>query len=108
MRMRCFLSSITHVWKEINKMKKKRKSYAFAVLLVSLLLPAVCMLPTRSKYIAYSKEKRGVVRANKILWEKRFNDGAGVVFVTAMLWIFFVVPMVMVREGCMDNSNSQS
>ena len=83
-------------------MKKKRKSYAFAVLLASLLLPTVCMLPMRSKYNAYTKEKRELVRANKILWEKRFNDGAGVVFVTAMLWIFFVVPMVMVREGSME------
>ncbi|MCK5843620.1 MAG: hypothetical protein KAG97_02860 [Victivallales bacterium] len=79
-------------------MRKKRKSHAFAVLLASLLLPAVCMFPMRSRYIAYTKEKRENIRMNKILWEKRFNDGAGVVFVTAMLWILFVVPMVMVRE----------
>jgi hypothetical protein len=80
-------------------MKNKRKSYAFAVLLVSLLLPSLCMFPGRSKYIAYTEERRENVRANKVLWEKRFNDGAGVVFVTAMLWILFVAPMVLIREN---------
>jgi hypothetical protein len=80
-------------------MKKKKKSHVLIILLACLLLPTVCMLPMRAKFKEYTKEKSTKVRSNKILWEKRFNNGAMVIFPTAMLWIFFVTPLIMVREN---------
>lgn len=81
-----------------NFKKTRKRSLAFPVLLISLLLPAICILPIRSKLIEHSKVNTTEIHKNKIAWEDRFNLGAGIVFGTCMLWIFFVIPMMMLRE----------
>jgi len=83
---------------------KKRKSYAFIILLVVLLLPAICLVPMRTKMIKYSKINTTEIYKNKVVWEDRFNLGAAVIFSTSMLWIFFVVTMMLARETVVRNS----
>ncbi len=83
---------------EKNIVKPKRLS-AFVVLIFFLLLPSLCLLPARSELKVYSEEHQGEVLADKILWEKRFNNGVMVVFPTVMLWILAAAPIALARKG---------
>ena len=80
-------------------MSKSSSRSAMAILLFILLLPALCMLPVRSKLEAHTELHRAEVLDRKARWEERFNLGAMVIFPTAMLWILLVVPVVLLREG---------
>ena len=84
-----------------QKAEKQKKSYVFVILLAVLLLPAICLLPMRSKMIEHSKITSSEIHKSKVVWEERFNLGAGIIFGTSMLWIFFVVTMMLAREGAM-------
>lgn len=79
--------------------KTQKQSWAFVVLLLALLLPAISVLPMRSKFLDHAKENRSEISKNKVVWEDRFNWGAGIVFVTGNLWIFFVVIMMLFRDA---------
>ncbi len=83
-------------------MKKRRSSPTMAVLLLCLLLPALCMLPTRSAYRAHTAERSEEVLERKEHWEQRFNVGVMVVFPTAMFWILLVAPVYLLRQGKLE------
>lgn len=79
--------------------KTKKKSRGMVVLLFCLLLPAVCLVPLRSKMFEHTKTNHREIHKNKFQWEERFNLGAGIVFGTCMLWILMVVIMMLIREN---------
>jgi hypothetical protein len=87
--------------------KRREKSWFVPILLLALLLPTICLLPLRGKFIEYGERNRTEIRKNKVTWEKRFNWGAGIVFGTSMLWILFVVTMTLAREKVMEKKQSK-
>lgn len=95
---------------KINKYfrRKNKKSWGFWVLLFALLLPGICILPMRSKFLAYSEKYNMEIQKNKIAWEERFNLGFAFVFGTCMLWILTVIPMISAREHAVIANYKQS
>ncbi len=84
---------------ESQKPANKKKFWAWGILLIGLLLPAICIMPMRSEFIEYSKNNQSEILKNKVDWEDRFNLGAGIIFGTSMLWILIVVTMMLTREN---------
>jgi hypothetical protein len=81
----------------IKKIKEKSLPAVFYILV--FILPAIVMLP-------YASHTRELVRLDEYVFIKQaaereavFNLTVGIMFVTSMLWILIVIPLVAIRDS---------